>query len=353
MREALRLAARARGRTAPNPPVGAVVVRGRTRIAGGLHTGLGTPHAEARALAKAGARARGATLYITLEPCADWGRTPPCVEAVLESGVRRVVCGMIDPDPCTRGKSFARLRRRGIEVLVGVEEDACQQLLRGFTSRVERGRPYTHLKLAGSLDGRIATHLGESRWITGPQARRHVHELRRRVDAIAVGSQTVLADDPELTARDGSRVVHRPRRVVVDSKLRTPLSARLLQRDGAVLLAGTDAPAARRKRLEGAGAEVVACRSRDGHLDLRAAWRKLGALGMNELLVEGGGGLGAALLRARLVDRLHLFLAPALIGGDGRALLGPLGVDRLNQALRARTFSVRRVGGDVLVEMEW
>jgi diaminohydroxyphosphoribosylaminopyrimidine deaminase/5-amino-6-(5-phosphoribosylamino)uracil reductase len=260
---------------------------------------------------------------------------------------------MIDPDPSTRGKSFARLRRRGIEVVVGVEEDACQQLLRGFTSRVDRGRPYTHLKLAGSLDGRIATRGGESRWITGPEARRRVHELRRRVDAIAVGSQTVLADDPELTARDGSRVVHRPRRVVVDSKLRTPPSARLLQRDGAVLLAGADAPAARRRRLAGAGAEVVTCRTRDGHLDLRAAWRRLGALGMNELLVEGGGGLGAALLRARLVDRLHLFLAPALIGGDGRALLGPLGVDRLHQALRPRTFSVRRLGGDVLVEMEW
>lgn len=353
MRAALALGARGRGRTAPNPPVGAVVVRSGRRIAGGLHVRAGGPHGELVALRKAGARARGATLYVTLEPCAHHGRTPPCVEAVLASRVRRVVCGAIDPDPRTRGRSVRRLRRAGIEVRVGVEPDRSRELVRGFESRVTRGRPFTVLKLAASLDGRIATRTGASRWITGARSRELVHGLRRRVDAICVGSGTVLADDPELTAREGRRVVHRPTRVAVDSKLRTPLAARLLTGRGAVILAARGASAKRRRALEAAGARVVPVRTVGGHLDLDAAWQALGDLGVNDLLVEGGGGLGAALLRAGLVDRLHLFLAPLLIGGDGPALLGSLGVERLSEALRPRELEVRRAGDDLLVVAGW
>lgn len=356
MREALALASRARGRTAPNPLVGAVVVRGGRRIAGGYHARAGSAHAEIRAIRGAGERTRGATLYLTLEPCAHWGRTPPCVEAVLEAGFRTVVVGTKDPDPRTSGRSLTRLRRSRIRVRVGVEVDACRRLNRGFFSRVERGRPYTIVKLASTLDGRIATRTGESRWITGPDARAYVHALRRSVDAIAVGSETVRADDPELTARRGGRVVHRPRRVVVDSALRTPPGARLLEEpgpDGVVLLGGRNAPASRRQRLERAGGRVVSVPERGGHLDLRAAWRRLGGLGVNELLVEGGGGLAGALLRAGLVDELHLILAPRLIGGDGRPLVGPLGVDRLARALELPNVRVRRLGRDLLLLAEW
>lgn len=353
MREALRLAARSRGRTAPNPAVGAVVVRGTTRVGGGLHTRAGAPHAEIKALDAAGDRSRGATLYVTLEPCAHRGRTPPCVDRVLAAGLRRVVVGMRDPDPRTSGRSLARLRRQGVEVVVGVEEARCRELNRGFVARVSRGRPFTLLKLAASLDGRIATRTGESRWITGPAARAYVHRLRRSVDAIAVGSGTVLSDDPELSARRGRRVLHRPTPVVIDSRLRTPPTARLLAGGPAVLLAGPDASAARRRRLEAAGARVVVCPRRETGVDLRAGWRRLARLGVNELLVEGGGVLASALLRSRLVDELHLMLAPRLIGGDGHPVLGPLGVDRLAQARPFERLTLRRLGPDLLLRAEW
>jgi diaminohydroxyphosphoribosylaminopyrimidine deaminase/5-amino-6-(5-phosphoribosylamino)uracil reductase len=260
---------------------------------------------------------------------------------------------MRDPDRRTAGRGLARLRRAGIEVAVGVEEEACRRLNRGFVSRVTRGRPYTVLKLASTLDGRIATAAGESRWITGREARAYVHRLRRAVDAVAVGAGTAVADDPELSARVGARVVHRPLRVVVDSGLRTPRDARLLAGGGAVLLTAKDAPAARRRRLERAGARLENVARRGDHLDLRAAWRRLGRLGVNEILVEGGGGLAAALLRVSLVDELHLFLAPRLIGGDGRPVLGSLGVRRLAQAPDLGRLEVRRIGRDLLLRAEW
>ena len=356
MRAAVQLAARGRGRTAPNPCVGALVVRAGRVLARARTADGGAPHAETIALARAGAAARGATLYVTLEPCANVGRTPPCVEAVIRARPRRVVIGMVDPDPRTAGRSIRKLRRAGIDVVVGVEADACVRLHEGFISRVLRGRPFTTLKLAASLDGRIATARGESRWITSPVARRCVHELRARVDAIAVGSETVLADDPELSARRGARVVHRPLRIAVDSALRTPADARLIdpERAGtAWILTSARASNARRARLERAGALVVDVPARAGHVDLRAAWRALGRLGVNDLLVEGGGGLAAALLRARLVDRMHFFVAPLLIGGDGRAVLGGLGVERLEAALRPARLTWHRLGPDLHVTAEW
>ncbi len=356
MRAAIRLAARGRGRTAPNPLVGAIVVRGARRIAGGYHARLGAPHAEATALERAGEAARAATLYVTLEPCSHWGRTPPCLDAVLAAGLARIVIGMKDPDERTAGRSVARLRRAGLEVTLGVEAERCRALNLGYLSRLERGRPLTQLKLASSLDGRIATATGESRWITGEPPRAFVHRLRRQVDAIAIGSRTALADDPELTARKGARVLHRPIRIVVDSKLRTSPRARLLDAEApgsAWLLATRGAGPRKRRELERAGARVVEVASRDGRVDLRAAWRKLGYLGVNELLVEGGGELASALLRARLVDRIHLILAPVLIGGDGRPVLSALGVRRLREALAPRQFELRRLGADLLLTGEW
>jgi diaminohydroxyphosphoribosylaminopyrimidine deaminase/5-amino-6-(5-phosphoribosylamino)uracil reductase len=356
MREAVRLARRARGRAAPNPRVGAVVVRHGECLGAGYHVRAGGPHAEIVALRRAGTRARGASLYVTLEPCVHWGRTPPCVETVIGAGLARVVVGMRDPDPRTAGNGLRRLRRAGLEVRVGIGEPACRALNPGYLSRVERGRPFTLLKLATSLDGRIATRRGDSRWITGPKARAFVHRLRDGVDAVAVGSTTVLADDPELTARRQARVVHRPLRLVVDSKLRTPPSARLLdpQEPGhAWLLTTRAAPPRAAARLEAAGARLMRVAARRGRVDLRAAWRRLGSCGVNEVLVEGGGGLAAALLRAGLVDRFYLLLAPRLIGGDGAALIGSLGVDRLAQALRLPPPRLRRLGDDLLLVMEW
>ncbi len=356
MRAAIALAARGCGRTAPNPMVGAILVRGGRRVAAGHHARLGALHAEALALKRAGNAARGATLYLTLEPCTHWGRTPPCIEAVLAAGLGRVVIGMKDPDERNAGRGVARLRRAGLQVTLGVEREACRELNRGYLSRLERGRPFTQLKLAASLDGRIATSTGESRWITGERARSFVHGLRRNVDAIMVGSQTARADDPELTARRGARVLHRPIRIVVDSKLRTPARARLLDPEDpgrAWLLATRGSVAQRGRRLERAGARVIQVASRAGRVDLRAAWRKLGRLGVNDLLVEGGGELAAALLRAGLVDRMHLILAPVLIGGDGRPVLSSLGVARLGQALAPQRVQVRKLGADLLFSAEW
>jgi diaminohydroxyphosphoribosylaminopyrimidine deaminase/5-amino-6-(5-phosphoribosylamino)uracil reductase len=349
MRLALRLAARARGRTAPNPMVGALVVRGGRALARGWHRAAGQPHAEALALERAGRAARGATLYVTLEPCAHWGRTPPCVDAVLAAHPARVVVGMRDPDPRTAGRSLRRLRAAGIEVAVGIEEAACRALNEGFLSRVVRGRPFTQLKLATSLDGRIATRSGDSRWITGVAARECGHALRRAVDAVAVGSGTLLADDPELTARRAGRVVARPLRIVIDSALRARPDARVIDPSDpgrAWILTARGHSARRRARLEHAGARVIELPGQRGHLDLRAAWRALGRAGVNDVLVEGGGGLAAALLRARLVDRIHVFSAPLLIGGDGRPALGELGAERLDQAIRLARVRTRRIGQD-------
>jgi len=365
MREALRLAARARGRAAPNPMVGCVVVRGGKRLASGYHVRDGRQHAEAIALARAGTHARGATLYITLEPCAHDGRTPPCVDAVLASEVRRVVIAMRDPDPRTAGRSLARLRRAGVAVELGVEEAAARVLNQGFISRVTRRRPFTHLKLAATLDGRIATASGESRWITGPAAREYVHRLRNRVDAIGVGSNTARLDDPELTARRGDRVIHTPRRIVVDSRLRIPPGARLFD-GGAIVLTAGPVPERKRRALERVGAELVVVpripkgrgeragrKDTPGKLDLRKAWRKLADRGINEILIEGGGGLGAALLQQGLVDRSYWFVAPRLIGADGRPALGPLRLSRLADAPEPKSWKVQRIGNDLLMLGEW
>jgi diaminohydroxyphosphoribosylaminopyrimidine deaminase/5-amino-6-(5-phosphoribosylamino)uracil reductase len=356
MRAAIEVARRGRGRTAPNPCVGALVVKGGRVLARARTADGGAPHAETRALARAGAAARGATLYVTLEPCAHEGRTPPCVDAVLAARPRRVVVGIVDPDPRTSGRSLRRLRAAGIEVTVGVERAACAELHEGFVSRVTRGRPFTTLKLASSLDGRIATVAGDSRWITGPAARALVHRMRAHVDAIAVGSGTALADDPELSARSGARSLHRPVRIAVDSQLRIPPRARLFAPNplgASIALCGPRASARRRARLERAGVRVVPVSAREGHLDLRAAWRALGHLGVNDLLVEGGGQLAAALLRARLVDRMHFFVAPVIIGGDGRPVLAGLGVTRLANAFRPPRISWHRLGPDLHGIAEW
>lgn len=356
MRLALAQARRALGRTFPNPPVGAVVYRGERVLGRGYTRPPGGAHAEVVALESAlrrhGAAAlRGASLAVTLEPCCRSGRTGPCTERLLASGIRRVAVGHLDPHPKVSGGGVRRLRRAGVQVRVGVLEEDCRWQHRGFVSVWERGRPFVTLKLAGSLDGRIATASGESRWISGEAARDAVHRLRQQSDAIAVGSGTLLADDPALVARRRGRVVHRPIRVLVDSRLRIPLGARVLAGDAerTWVLCSRGAAAARRRALAATGARVVLAPARGGHLDLPRAFAALAREGLTQVLVEGGGGLAAALLRHDLVDEVHWFVSPRLLGGDARPALGPLGGKRLAGLPALGPVRVRRVGDDVHV----
>ena len=342
--EAIRLARRGLGRTSPNPAVGAVVVRDGRVIGRGWHRRAGGPHAEIFALRQAGVRARGATLYLTLEPCSHTGRTGPCVEAVLAAGCGRVVVGVRDPNPRVRGRGLARLRRAGVEVAEGVLAAECGELIEDFTRHVTTGLPFVVLKLAITLDGRIATASGDSRWVTGPAARRRVHEMRNRLDAILVGSGTVLADDPALTCR--LRGGRDPLRVVLDGRLRIPDRARVLRQDAAgVRIYTRVSGGARAGRLRRRGADV-----RPAGTSLRRILADLGASGVMSVLVEGGADVAARFLRAGLVDRLSLFVAPRLVGGDGRPAVGPLGVRRLREALGVRIVRIERLGDDLLFE---
>ncbi|MDD9802826.1 MAG: bifunctional diaminohydroxyphosphoribosylaminopyrimidine deaminase/5-amino-6-(5-phosphoribosylamino)uracil reductase RibD [Deltaproteobacteria bacterium] len=360
MARALALARRAEGRTHPNPPVGAVVLRGGRILGGGSTRPAGGPHAEAVALAavrrRFGERAlRGATLATTLEPCCHHGRTGPCTQAIIEAGMARVWIGHLDPNPAVRGRGVRLLRRAGIAVEVGICEARCRRQHRGFLSVQQRGRPWLALKLAASLDGRIATRSGESRWITGAAARALVHRLRARHDAVMIGSGTARADDPQLTARPGGRRLRAPVRIVVDSQLATPPGARLLCDGDAArtwLLTRRGHSARRRAARSAHGARLVEAPLRAGRLDLRRALGRLAALGLTSVLVEGGGGLAAALLRQGLADELHWFAAPALLGADARPAIGPLALRRLRERRRLCVQEVRRLGADLYLRAE-
>jgi diaminohydroxyphosphoribosylaminopyrimidine deaminase/5-amino-6-(5-phosphoribosylamino)uracil reductase len=305
----------------------------------------------AQALRRFGSKGlRGASIAVTLEPCCVVGRTGPCTAAIIDAGIRRVFVGHKDPHKTVSGRGLRKLRAAGIEVKLGVLEEECRAQHRGFVSVCERGRPFTMLKLAASLDGRIATASGESRWITGPEARAVVHRLRARVDAVLVGSGTALADDPVLTARRGTRIVHRPLRILIDSKLQVSKSAKLF-RQGAErtwVVCGPRAAASRRRALEALGAKVLEVPLLRGKINLGRALSRIGKEGVTQLLVEGGGVLAAAFLRAHLVDELHWFVAPRLLGGDGRPSLGDLGLDSLLESPQLES-QVSRVGRDLYI----
>ncbi|MEN8181476.1 MAG: bifunctional diaminohydroxyphosphoribosylaminopyrimidine deaminase/5-amino-6-(5-phosphoribosylamino)uracil reductase RibD [Myxococcota bacterium] len=355
MRLALTQARRASGRSFPNPAVGAVVFRGEQILGRGFTRPPGGPHAEVVALDRARQRhgvaaLRGASLAVTLEPCSFTGRTPPCTDEILRVGIRRVLVGLRDPHPRVRGRGLARLRRRGVAIELGILGAACREQHRGFLSVCARGRPFLSLKLAATLDGRIATRRGESRWISSPRARQWVQGLRERHDAVLVGSETVRADDPELVARRGGRIVHRPVRVVVDSKLRTPPSSRLVREAASSpvwILGARDAAASRRAALERRGVRVLAVSRRGPTLQLRRALERLAQEGITTLLCEGGGRLAAALLRGGLVDELHWVVAPRLLGADAKPGLGPLEIRRLADAVSLEGLKVRRLGPDL------
>ncbi len=352
MKAALGLARRGLGSVAPNPAVGCVLVREGRVVGRGWTQPGGRPHAEAEALGRAGKAARGATAYVSLEPCAHHGETPPCADALAGAGIARLVVAVEDRDPQVRGRGLARLRDAGAEVVCGVCEDEAAALNAGFFLRVGEGRPLIALKTATTLDGRIATRGGESRWITGEAARARAHGLRASHDAVMVGIGTALADDPMLDCRLPGLARRSPLRIVVDSRARLPLTSRLVKTAGEpptwlVTLPG--AAAKRRAAYDEAGVEVIEVEADgDGNLDLAAAARTLGDRGLTRVLVEGGGRLAAGLLRARLVDRLLWFRAPRLIGGDGLPAVVAFGVDALAEAPSYRRVSVAEVGDDLM-----
>ncbi|MEX2046510.1 MAG: bifunctional diaminohydroxyphosphoribosylaminopyrimidine deaminase/5-amino-6-(5-phosphoribosylamino)uracil reductase RibD [Chloroflexota bacterium] len=344
MRRALRLAARGVGRTSPNPMVGAVVVKDGIAVAEGFHRRAGEPHGESEALRRAGAAARGATLYLNLEPCAHHGRTPPCIDAVVRLGVGRVVAAMRDPDPRTLGKGFRALRAAGIEVETGVLEAEARRLNEGFISRVERGRPFVTLKLATTLDGRVA--VDGRRYLSGKAALKEVHRMRDRLDAVMIGVGTVLADDPELTVREIRG--RDPLRVVLDTEARTPPTAKVVRAGDpqhTIVFVARDADQRRVKRLRDAGVPIATLpRSGEG-LDIAAGLRWLAGHGVNTVLSEGGPRVAASLLREGLADRL-LFLVAPIAGGKGPHALEEVAPVEL------RSFRVRRAGPDVMIEAD-
>jgi diaminohydroxyphosphoribosylaminopyrimidine deaminase/5-amino-6-(5-phosphoribosylamino)uracil reductase len=353
MRIALEEAARGLGRTAPNPVVGAILVKGGRIIARGYHRKAGTAHAEVVALEAAGARARGADLYTTLEPCDHFGRTPPCSQAILEAGVRRVVCASADPNPLVSGKGVRRLKRAGVEVVTGVLRQEADALNRPFFKAITTGLPLVTLKAAVTLDGKLATASGDSRWVTGEAARLWVHGLRDRVDAILVGANTVRLDDPQLTTRLPGGAGRDPVRVVVDSRLSLKATHRVFtQRSAARTILATleDAEGRRARRLAALGVEVWQVPARGEQVDMRALLTRLARAGLNHVLVEGGAQVHGALLRERLADDLALFLAPKLVGASGLSWVGDLGVQAMGEALPLSDLRVEVIGTDLLVQ---
>ena len=352
MRAALALARRSLGRTWPNPAVGCVIVKDGVIVGRGRTRDGGRPHAEVDALAQAGDAARGATVYVTLEPCAHFGKSPPCADALIGAGVAKVVSALEDPFPEVNGQGHARLRAAGITVEVGEGAKEAAEINAGFLMRVGEGRPLFHLKMATSLDGRIATASGESKWITGAAARADGQRLRATHDAILVGANTVAADDPELTCRLPGLESYSPVRIVLDSTARLSPGSKLAvsaNRTPVWLLCTRQAPASAREGLQAKGVEVIEVASNEqGRVDARAAARALGDRRLTRVLIEGGGEVAATFLKADLVDRITSYQAGVILGADSRSAVGPLALQMLGFAPRFALVSSRHVGGDVL-----
>lgn len=351
MRSALTLARRGLGRVAPNPAVGALVVSNGRLVGQGWTRPTGRPHAERVALDQAGDAARGATVYVTLEPCAHHGRTPPCADGLVEAGVARVVAALVDPDPRVNGRGFARLRAAGVTVETGLFAAEAERLNEGFLSRHRRGRPHLTLKLAGSLDGRIATASGESRWISDAPARAYAHLLRAEADAILVGMGTVRADDPRLDVRLPGLEDRSPLPVLLDPRATLDPATRLAR--GArtrpvLLLHGPDAEPGRLAALEAMGVRALPCPPAEKGLDLAAALAVLGGEGITRVLCEGGGMLAAGLIKAGLADEIAWVQAGVALGAEGRPAVGPLALAALADAPRYALAETRRLGPDVL-----
>ncbi|WP_019865737.1 bifunctional diaminohydroxyphosphoribosylaminopyrimidine deaminase/5-amino-6-(5-phosphoribosylamino)uracil reductase RibD [Methylovulum miyakonense] len=350
MAKALQLARNGRYTTDPNPRVGCVLVRDGDIIGEGWHQQAGYGHAEVEAL-KTVADAHGATAYVTLEPCSHHGKTPPCCDALVNAGVRRVVAAMQDPNPLVSGRGLANLQAAGIEVAVGVLEADARALNRGFIKRMTENRPFVRSKLAMSLDGRTAMASGESQWITSPQARADVHRLRAESSAILTGVNTVLADDPALTARVDFTVLQ-PIRVILDSRLQTPPAAQMAKLPGRSLILTCSDDAEKRRDLQDAGFEVHRLPDNKGCLDLPEVMRFLAAQQINEVLVEAGAVLNGALLAANLLDEIIIYMAPSIMGDQGRGLFHLPEVLKMADKKELKLLDVRQVGGDLKLTLQ-
>ena len=349
MREALRIARNAEGRTSPNPLVGAVIVKDGKIIAEGWHRQAGTPHAEIHALNMAGDLARGATLYVTLEPCSHFGRTPPCAQAIINAGISRVVAAMSDPNPKVAGRGFELLRAAGVEVEVGLLEAEARRLNEVFIKWITRQLPFVTMKFACTLDGKIATVAGESQWISGSESRRFTHHLRDINNAILVGVGTVLADNPSLTTRlvEGKN----PVRVIVDSNARTPLESKVVADKSArtILAVTANAPPDKISALRSRGVEVITAGNGE-RVDLESLMHALAEREITSVLVEGGGTIHFSLLRARLVDKVFAFIAPKIIGGScALSAVEGVGFEKLSEAVELNDFTATTLGEDILI----
>jgi diaminohydroxyphosphoribosylaminopyrimidine deaminase / 5-amino-6-(5-phosphoribosylamino)uracil reductase len=352
MNHAVTLARKGEGRTSPNPPVGAVIVHEGKLVGEGFHPRAGEPHAEVFALHHAGESARGSTIYVTLEPCSHFGKTPPCADALISAGVKTVYVGVSDPNPQVAGRGIERLRAAGIEVYTGLLEDECRQLIAAFKKHIETGLPYTVYKSAMTLDGNTATESGDSRWVSGSESRQRVHRLRNRVDAILVGVDTVCHDDPLLNTRLDGDSGQDPLRIVVDSHLRIPINSRLFQQesDATTIVATTCRDKDKISALEDVGAEVVILSENEGRVSLPELWRELGKRNIQKLLLEGGATLAGAALKAGLIDQLMLFIAPKLLGGvTQHGILNGASCNLMAEAIRLENHHFEQVGDDLLI----
>lgn len=356
MRRAIELAERGVGFTNPNPMVGAVIVKGGKVIGEGWHERCGEWHAERNAFRNCTVPAEGATMYVTLEPCCHYGKTPPCTEAIIEHGIARVVVGMEDPNPLVAGKGIALLREAGIEVVCGVEEEALREQNRVFLKYISTKLPWVAMKTAMTLDGKIATRTGDSKWITGAEARAYVHELRHRFMAILVGIGTAVADDPLLNCRIEGRGVRQPIRVVVDSNARLSLDSQLVKTAGEyrTIVAHTCfAPEERVKALREIGVEMLLCKEKEGLVDVRNLLELLGQSGIDSILLEGGGSLNYTFLAEGLADELYAFIAPKIVGGmNAKTPVEGAGMEKMADAINLELENVLNIGHDVLLKLK-
>ena len=349
MKRALSLAGKGVGKTSPNPAVGCVIVKDDCIVGEGWHQKAGLPHAEINALAMAGSAAKGADVYVTLEPCSHIGRTPPCAAALIDAGVRRVVAGMVDPNPQVAGKGFAMLRSAGIVVEHGLMEPECRAINRPFIKHITTGLPYVTYKCAMTLDGNIATVTGESHWISCQDSRRYSHRLRTAHDAIMVGVDTIISDNPQLTVRHVRG--RNPLRIIVDTRLRTPESVNVLSEYMAndTIIATTESNPRVHLRYTQQGATVIVCDEYDGRVSMVDLLQKLGSRGIQTILLEGGSRLAGDMLHNSIIDEFIFFLAPKIIGSDGFAPFALRGITSMDNAIRLQFGRVARSGQDIII----
>jgi diaminohydroxyphosphoribosylaminopyrimidine deaminase / 5-amino-6-(5-phosphoribosylamino)uracil reductase len=349
MKRALTLARKGIGKTSPNPAVGCVIVKNGAVVGEGWHRKAGEPHAEINALAMAGAKARGADVYVTLEPCSHTGKTPPCSEALIRAGVKRVIAGMLDPNPLVSGGGLAALKQAGIETSCGMLEDDCRALNLPFIKHITTGIPFVTYKCAMTLDGNIATITGESRWISCEESRKYVHRMRSRMDAIMVGVDTIITDNPQLTVRHVRG--KDPLRVIVDTRLRTPESVKVLNGElsSRTIIATTEINPRVHLRYLKQGVSIVVCEEFDGRVSMEDLLQKLGAMGVQSILLEGGSRLAGNMLQNVLIDELVIFIAPKVIGSNGFAPFTLQGITSMSQAIKLEFTDVCRSGSDIVV----